>query len=419
MTDDNNILNNGVFCVHPWIHFATMTNGDIRPCSWGITRLEENGIDYNVTDHDIINYSESQAITELKNNMLAGKKSKYCTRCYEQEELNGISKRTVETFKFQPDVAEDIINNKEVPVKNIELRLGNRCNIGCVSCSPAHSDFFIRELNKLGTDVEKLDITKKYKDQYLKFNNRPINWFTNPIFWDKLYSFIPNVEYIYLAGGEPTIIKENWEFLDRIVKTGYAKNIKLGISTNLTNVQPRHIEIYNSFKECSIYCSIDAYGKLNDYIRFPSKWSSVSKNFEELVRECNGNVNFKVIPVISIFSIWSIEKLWSYTEEIQRQSNKDISFGTHTLLRDPSYLSMRNLPDSAKKELMIILERIANKYADEFQVNRLYNYVNNSIGLGDESVFYNGRKHIETYDKIRKNSWKEYVPELKKWWKDD
>ena len=412
------ILNNGVFCVMPWTHFAVGTDGRVRPCSWETERLQIDNQIYNVVDHDISKHESQPPIAQLKQNMLEGKKSDYCKRCYEQETLCGVSKRTMETFNFQKDAAQKIANNEVVKINEIELRLGNMCNIGCISCGPGSSSFFVKEIDKKNFDRE--NFTKSFNRQYDYVKSQQnLDWYKNQEFWTNIEKHLENVTYIYLAGGEPTIIKENWEFLEKVIELGYAKNIKLGISTNLTNVQPRHIEIYSSFKETRIYSSIDGYGDLNDYVRYPSKWSAISKNFKTLCKETDKNiVKFNVIPVISIFTIWKLDTLVEWIRSVEKETGANIDFGTHTLLRDPAYMSLLNMPDDAKYKALEVVERFADYFVEnDFQVNRLRDYIKNSIGNGNTNNFYQGKKYTENFDKLRNNSWQDYVPELKTWWR--
>lgn len=410
------ILNNGVFCVMPWTHFAVATDGRVRPCSWETERLFVDEKVYNVRDHDISTHETQPPIAQLKQNMLEGKKSSYCKRCYEQESLCGISKRTTETFKFQYEEAKKIAEGESIPIKEIELRLGNMCNIGCVSCGPGSSSFFVKEIDKKNYGIE--NFTETFKRQYNSVKTQSLNWYQNPEFWKNIEKHLENVTYIYLAGGEPTIIKENWEFLEKVIELGYSKNIKLGISTNLTNVQPRHIDIYNSFRETRIYSSIDGFGKLNDYVRYPSKWSAISKNFETLCKKTDNQiVKFNVIPVISILTIWTLDKLSDWVTEIRNDTDADINFGTHTILRDPDYMSIYNMPDDAKMKALEVVSRMEkNFHKDDFQVSRIRDYLKNSINNGNITVFQEGQQYIENFDKLRNNTWREFVPELKDWW---
>ena len=61
-----------------------------------------------------------------------------------------------------------------------------------------------------------------------------------------------------------------------------AGGIKLKYNTNLTNIPPKMIEYWSKFKRVQLNCSIDAVGHRDRYIRYPSSWEKVEKNFDEL-----------------------------------------------------------------------------------------------------------------------------------------
>ena len=414
--ENEKILNNEVFCVMPWTHLGLAASGQPRPCCWSVDDLTIDGKSYHVSSHDVSKHSILEPIKKLKENMLAGKKSNYCQRCYDQEALTGVSKRTVETFTHQIEDSKKIVDGLDVPIKELEFRLGNMCNLGCISCSPFSSNFFIKEIKKQNTDVSRF--SPHFQRKYLKYKDETMDWYKDPIFWKKMESYLSDINYIYLAGGEPTIIPENWNFLEKVIDLGYAKNIKLGISTNLTNVQDKHINVYNSFKKTLIYCSIDGYEEVNNYIRYPSKWSAISKNLEKLLIECNQNVELILVPVLSIFSIWNFDKLWNYTENFRTKDNRKIKLVTNTLLRDPAYMSLTNLPSEAKEDALRVIEKITDDQGESgSQIKKLKNYIQNSIGKENLDIFHNGRSFVEQFDKMRGNSWQQSIPELKKYWK--
>jgi len=407
---ENNPKDNGVFCILPWTHLAVRTNGVVSPCSWGI-RIGNEIFD---EKNNVSKYPNIEYIDKLKENMLAGNKSEFCTRCYEQESLCGISQRTKETFKHQIDKTDKVLNGETVNIAELELRLGNMCNIGCISCSPLSSNYFIREIEKYQPDLSKFEKKIGYHYSFLK--DKEFDWFKDKNFWNTIEKHLPDITYIYLAGGEPTIIKENWEFLERVIELGYSKNIKLGISTNLTNMNKRHIEIYNSFKTCFVYCSIDGVNEVNDYVRYPSKWSQVEKNLQQLISNSNDTVEIKVVPVISILTIWKLPELWNYIEELKNKVNPKVSITSHTLLRDPAWLSLQNLPREGKLKALEIINKMLNEKKVDVEIKKIQKYLESSLDIGNTEEFYQGQQYIEEFEKMRENSWEYAIPELKDLW---
>lgn len=408
---ENNLKDNGVFCIMPWTHLALTPSGHVRPCSWGVSKNFDpsNNLD------TVYDYKNLESIKSIKENMLSGRQSDYCKRCYEQEKLCGVSKRTTETFSIQKENTLKVLNGEDCHIHEIELRLGNMCNIGCVSCSPSSSNYFVKELSRHNADIKKFD--RRFQKQYSNLKDVNLDWFKNPKFWEAIFLYIPEVKYIYIAGGEPTIIKENWGFLSKVKDLGYSKNIKLGISTNLTNLHSSHVDIYNSFKNTVVYASIDGFNDINNYIRYPSKWSQISKNLETLAKGLNpDSASIRVNAVLSIFTIWKFPDLWRYIDKIKKETNADIKLTTHTILRDPSWMAIYNMPDPAKEKILKILESLWKEWQDDFQMARIFDYVKNSIGKGDVNQFYKGKDFIEQFDQMRNNSWKTVVPELIEYW---
>lgn len=416
MHNKEEILNNGVFCVLPWTHFGTTATGRVRPCSWGTKFLMIDDKEYNVLDHNIQNHKDITPIKELKQKMLQGIKSDFCSRCYEQEASTGTSKRMTETFNLQKHNTEKILDGEDVPIKELELRLGNLCNIGCIGCNTRSSNFFVKEIKKNDADISKFD--KKFARAYNAHNDKNNDWINDTQFWQNIESHLSNLEYIYIAGGEPTIVEKNWEFLEKVIELGYADKIKLGLSSNLTNMQDRHIEIYNSFKTVWLYCSIDGYKEVNDYIRYPSKWKAISKNFEKLVVRCNENVKIKVLPVISIFSIWKLYELRKYIEHVEKKYNKRLLFTAHTLLRDPDWQSLVHMPLEAKKEAIEIIDKIAKEFVekDVDQWDKVKTFIETETDT--QETFYSGEAFAENFDSMRNIKWQDAIPELRRYWND-
>ena len=63
------------FCVVPWTNFELYTNGDVRTCSVGGTRL---GNINKTSIHDIL---AGDKLTNIRKNMLDNKADKNCTWC--------------------------------------------------------------------------------------------------------------------------------------------------------------------------------------------------------------------------------------------------------------------------------------------------------------------------------------------------
>jgi organic radical activating enzyme len=108
-------------------------------------------------------------------------------------------------------------------------------------CNPWNSSQIFKEhLDIAETDTGYTDVWKK------TFGTFPINvmddqqWFDHDIMWDQVISLIPNLKKVYMTGGEPTLIKNNFKFMKSCIEQG-RKDIVLFFNTNCTII----INIFN------------------------------------------------------------------------------------------------------------------------------------------------------------------------------
>src|SRR5690349_354725 len=132
------------FCVLPWLHAATLTDGRVQLCCVSKGR---SGV--NLNEHTLGEYWNSEYVRDARRRMLAGEPVKACERCY-REELHGYeSHRMVENRVWKERCGEAEIKrligttgpdgSLDAPVQYIDLRLGNTCNMQCIMCQPRES----------------------------------------------------------------------------------------------------------------------------------------------------------------------------------------------------------------------------------------------------------------------------------------
>jgi sulfatase maturation enzyme AslB (radical SAM superfamily) len=163
-----------------------------------------------------------------------------------------------------------------------------------------------------------------------------------------LKEMMTTVEEIYFTGGEPTIIKRHEELLDYCIAQGLASNIKLKYNTNLTNAPLRLIERWQHFKFLRLNCSIDGVGKLNDYIRPPSKWRGVWKNYNRVLE----NTTNRVLDIHTTVQVTNILHMHKLLEQFVRPQ-EDILGGVvpfvfFNILENPDFLNIKILPTELK-----------------------------------------------------------------------
>jgi len=77
------------FCIYPWIHLHAYPTGETYPCCYAEMKYPIGNNKKN-TIKQLIN---SEAMCELRHNMLTEQKSDVCARCYEQDDAGFFSGR--------------------------------------------------------------------------------------------------------------------------------------------------------------------------------------------------------------------------------------------------------------------------------------------------------------------------------------
>jgi MoaA/NifB/PqqE/SkfB family radical SAM enzyme len=363
------------FCVLPWIHFATRPNGDMRLCcnsnSSGAGTDHEIGLVKNETGRPA-NFGRETPMSAWNNDfmrsvrttMLEGNIPASCSKCFDEESKNVVSKRMWETGSWIRDGIdiEELIkqtDNGVVPEQllYLDLRLGHTCNLKCIMCSPHDSSKWVEDYKKVFKLFKNETIKEEIKWDQNTFNNR---WHENPDFWKEMYAQVPNLKQVYFAGGEPLMIKEHRLFLEEIIRQGYADKILIRYNTNGLLLDDSIIALWKQFKLVKVGFSIDAVGDKNHYIRFPSDWNIIEKNLH-ILDNTPDNIEVSIATAIQILNIKNLPELakWKINQKFKKINLENIFenieagggiFNMH-LLYIPTFLSIKCLPLADKIEI--------------------------------------------------------------------
>lgn len=381
-------LNKTKACVLPFIHLATHPNGVVTPCcqsdmSNGFSFSKNE--DLNILGRETLNQiSNSKNFCGVRVKMLSGEEPKECAGCYKLERAGGISKRMYENEKYQHSLEElqEMVDKdgalKRLDYKVVELRIGNVCNLKCLTCNPMSS-------TKWNEDVAELP--EKFQSGFYSIDKSFSTWYKDVKWYDELLDNAKSLEEIYINGGEPMLIKEHLYFLQKLCDLGLNSKIRLLYSINLTLITPKVIELWKQFKNVQLNVSIDDLGKRNEYIRYPSKFDITETNLDLL----NGNsFDIRVTQTISALNVHNVGNFYEYFT----QKGFKIE---HNYVYWPEYLhaslfkgevSLEKLPEDKAKRLSSELSK-------------------------DYSIFYGDFvDYIKSIDYIRGLSIHDYLPEF-------
>jgi MoaA/NifB/PqqE/SkfB family radical SAM enzyme len=366
-------MNNNTLCPIPWNHIGIQQNGDLRQCCQMIANpngkfFNDDGtaIKFDIETIDAVQNHHS--IKKIRKEMMAGEKPDACNLCWSEEE-NGIDskrKSMLQTYPMEKMLeatsSDGTINIDQHRLEYLDLRLGNLCNLKCRSCSPTDSSLWVEDYAELTQingkaklnyyNSKHYDIIKTNKGWQIDSND--FNWHENPRFHSWLDTKIQNgLDRIYFTGGEPTVNKQHFKILDRIIEMSAANNITLEYNTNMVAIPPSLLEKWKKFKAISIGASVDATGKLASYIRHPGRWSDVEKNCDMIGYSQIPHLHGGIATTVSILNIRHFLDLTKWLIN-KRYTNFNI-FPSWHLLHGPDYLNIQTLPVSIKEE-------IANEY---------------------------------------------------------
>lgn len=420
--------NSPTFCAMPFISTMLNTDGKMRYCciASGPTAFARNtdGSPMIVGKNSVEEAWNSEVFKNARKDMLEGRQVEACKHCYKQESIGLDSYRTRMTAEWQNRLGPKLFdfiesaeqNNYEVklPPVYLDLRLGNLCNLKCRMCNPFNSSQIAKE------HFGSYETSEEYKEFW---NN---NWGPNPTFlkdsdlnfdsnflWNEIIGLIPNLGKVYMTGGEPTLINNNYRFMEEIIAAGYQDKIEIFFNINCTNVTNKFLDLISKFSNIKINCSLDGFEKVNDYIRSPSKWEKIDENFQKIAQL--KNVNLDVTPVVQTYNVLDCHNMLYYVESISKKYDRPI--GIDFLINDhPYYLDVTILPEHIREKAAHNLEKYQGELLNE---PRIQNTVQGIINLmrkdrhADHEVlmktFINYTKML---DKTRKESFVESLPEL-------
>lgn len=358
------------FCPVPWNFQAIQNNGCVRVCCQ-MNSTEERGtlfkddkIPYNARIDDLSEARNASLIKDVRASMLNGEWHKSCQRCQSEEE-SGLSSRRLYELRNWPEHTFDWAKNittldgtldiDKSPLVYYDLRFGNMCNLACRMCGPEDSHTWYKDHVALeGPEFpDTHGVVKLEKNEKGRWTTDHYDWHKSYKFWDQLESNLKNIQHVYMAGGEPLMIERHYEFLQKCLDANVAKNIILEYNTNLTNVPQRVLDMWLEFKEVRIGASIDGYGDILEYQRYPAKWSAIEKNLKK-IDELPSNVTAWIACTVTTanvfhlpdFMIWKLEQNF---KKINAFKNKPII--THHVAHRPWPSCLRVLPEYFKKKI--------------------------------------------------------------------
>jgi len=247
------------FCAAPWAGLSLDPDGSGKVCCVNTARVPINNFK-DVKDNPVF--------MDIRKSVIDDKQHPSCQQCWDREASGDTnSRRSIYQY-------DDFFHNLTTPdsfqLEHLDLRWSNTCNLNCVYCSPIFSSKW----------ADLRGLTKKFR-----------------VFPTISDLDLINLKVLQMAGGEPLLIKENFDLLERLSRINPGINIE--ITTNLTSIQNNRIyQLLKKFNNVTWVVSFESTNKQFEYIRNGAKWKEFKSNLSQLAKDfLNFQVNMVYFPL--------------------------------------------------------------------------------------------------------------------------
>jgi len=401
-------------CAIPWMHLNFEPNGKVVPCC--LTSYH----DYYAGDlntHTIQEIWNSDNMKNLRKEMINGEKPKICETCWKKEEVTGVSGRYWHNREFA-DVLEKIPSITledgtctEMNLKYWDFRFSNLCNYKCRSCGPRYSSAWVPDAKKLGL----------IGDQEKVWNIEGVENTTNI---DFLEDQVDNVKRIYFAGGEPLLMPEHWQILDKLVEKKRF-DVKLCYNTNCSTLEygkKNVIDYWSKWQlgKLEVWPSIDEIGERAELIRSGTVWHKVEANLKELIKY--DNIILRPGITIGAWNVMRLPEIITYLKDlgvirrhpvIHKYINNNNFF--INLLDHPKHYHVSVLSDEYRQAAIDKIEKFIAEYNQKYETSIDSNLVQILHELRQPHDPEAARRFVHTtkrVDELRKEDMYATIPEM-------
>ena len=378
--DAKKFLTNKSICTLPWHGFELEPNGNVKNCIISNTQLG------NINNQNIADILHGAKNKTLKQKMLDDKKPYNCAGCYLQEKgrtnLSSISSRLYYLKELAKKTDLNFYDKvKNFSLKHVDLRWTNSCNQACVYCSPELSSKWAQELNvKIKSKKESREAVKNF-----------------------VFENIEQLENVYLAGGEPMLMKENMEFLTLLKEKNPDCNVR--VNTNLSTTNTGIFESLCELSNVHWTVSVETIEEEYNYIRYHGNWHDFSKNID-VISKLDHKITFNMLHFILNY-----KSIHTCVDYLKGKGFNDNSFVIGPLY-NPPHLNTMNLPDEMMHEVLFDLKDRLDKHPTGYLKNSYENlieyYTNTNFKKNMKLFYYN----LGSMDQRRKQDARNVFPEL-------
>jgi MoaA/NifB/PqqE/SkfB family radical SAM enzyme len=394
------IIPHDKFCVLPWVSLETSPVGTVRPCCLAEEEIvddADNKFDLNTASFAGI--QNSTYMQDLRQQFLDAKQPQTCRKCWREERAGRTSKRMHTLDRLKHMIPDQPWTADARPLMFLDLKLGNICNLKCRICgSWSSSTFATEELANLGPDEDR---KSNHHYQMLRAGAWPRE---NTLFWNEVDQISDQLRYVEFTGGEPFMIQEHFDLLQRLVDRGLASQIEIHYNTNGTQWPERGPDIWPHFKTVEIAFSVDDIGQRFEYQRSNAVWSEVLANLDRFrdLRRVHANIQLQCCSTVNVFNVFYLEELAHWIDQ------QAFDFVYWNMMHEAYYFCINTLPESAKQVITQRLRSATVSVRHQTEFERMTDFMNNGASL-DGFIL---RMRVADLDRKRQQNLADVEPEF-------
>ena len=246
-------------CPLPFAGAIVNTDGSVQCCS--ISKQTLGNVNEQPLEQIL---TTSETLKNIRKEMLEGKYPSNCSDCYLKERhhtgvnLENVSNRLYHIKILKSSPFKLYKDEHQFELQQMDLRWRNTCNFACVYCDPGFSSVWAQFE---GVPDKMSNNAMKETFEFVKKN-------------------IKNLQTIYMAGGEPFLIKENLQIIELL--TEQKPDLLLRINTNLSVLTPRIYDKLVKLPNVHWIVSAESTGDRFNYIRWPGRYDVLVQNYKKI-----------------------------------------------------------------------------------------------------------------------------------------
>lgn len=382
----------------PWAdhHITVSSSGTISTCCMSVPVIDSrSGQPYNIKTHTISQAFNSLEFDSIRTNLRNNVKDNNCDSCWKVEEAGNRSLRMDTTDKYR-----DFFKSKNMSgLLTAQFDLSNQCNLKCRTCNSGDSSMWITEQYDLYERDKGISLNDFQKTFNITLHKE------HEFLEDLKINVIPNLSALTFQGGEPFLMKQQWNIIDSIIDAGVAQNITLGYHTNGTIWNDVIAGKLSKFYQVKLCLSIDDIGERFEFLRHPAKWQEVENNINSIIRWYTDNSETRSILINSVVTPCN---LYTIHEFLDYFISKNIPVKLHPT-NFPDYFSISNIPHSLKSAF---LENLNSKKLPDTYQDEINNLVSVLMNTDKPELWKTFLKTTELHDTYRNEDYKKTFPEF-------